>query len=78
VTGAGENWQRTSSIIPDIDKIAFTGSTEVGKRIASSLPLGRRKKIDARALRQGRPTSFLKNAPIDQAGGEGIIAGNLF
>jgi aldehyde dehydrogenase (NAD+) len=36
VTGAGETG-RAFVNHPDIDKIAFTGSTEVGKRIASAV-----------------------------------------
>ena len=58
VTGAGETG---SALVdhPDVDKIAFTGSTEVGKRIAQD----RRRdeeEADARTRRQGGATSSSK------------------
>ncbi|MES1181141.1 MAG: aldehyde dehydrogenase family protein, partial [Verrucomicrobiota bacterium] len=90
VTGAGETG---AAIVnhPGIDKIAFTGSTEVGKAIAkivaqASAPVssnathGR----DARATKKltlelgGKAANILfEDAPIDQAI-EGVIAGIYF
>src|SRR5882724_9235952 len=90
VTGAGETGAALVNH-PDIDKIAFTGSTEVGKAIArivaqASPPVrsedsnGR----DARATKRltlelgGKAANILfEDAPIDQAI-EGVINGIYF
>jgi aldehyde dehydrogenase (NAD+) len=74
VTGAGETG---AAIVnhPDIDKVAFTGSTEVGKRIARAVA-GSRKKL---TLELGGKAAniIMEDAPIDQAV-EGIISGIFF
>ena len=74
VTGAGETG-RALVEHPDIDKIAFTGSTEVGKLIASMVA-GTRKKL---TLELGGKAAHLifDDAPIDQAV-EGAINGIFF
>ncbi len=74
VTGAAETG-RAIVEHPGIDKIAFTGSTEVGKLIARSLA-GTRKKLTLEL--GGKAANILfEDAPIDQAV-EGIIAGIYF
>src|SRR5437588_3028643 len=74
VTGAGETG---GAIVnhSDIDKIAFTGSTEVGKRIASATA-GTKKKLTLELGGKAANIIF-DDAPIDQAV-EGIIAGIYF
>jgi aldehyde dehydrogenase (NAD+) len=74
LTGPGETGA-TLVNHPDIDKIAFTGSTEVGKRIAS-VTVGTKKRL---TLELGGKAAniILEDAPIDQAV-EGIIAGIYF
>jgi aldehyde dehydrogenase (NAD+) len=74
VTGGGETGTAIVSH-PDIDKIAFTGSTEVGKRIATALA-GTRKKLTLELGGKAANIVF-DDAPIDQAV-EGIIAGIYF
>jgi acyl-CoA reductase-like NAD-dependent aldehyde dehydrogenase len=74
VTGDG----RTGSAIvnhPGVDKIAFTGSTEVGKRIAQAVAPTRKRLT----LELGGKSAHLifDDAPIDQAV-EGIIQGIYF
>jgi aldehyde dehydrogenase (NAD+) len=74
VTGAGE----TGAVLvnhPGVDKIAFTGSTEVGKRIAKSLA-GSGKKLTLELGGKAANIIF-EDAPIDQAV-EGIISGIYF
>jgi aldehyde dehydrogenase (NAD+) len=74
ITGAGETG---GAIVnhPDIDKIAFTGSTEVGKLIAKTLA-GTKKKLTLEL--GGKAANILfEDAPIDQAI-EGVIAGIYF
>jgi aldehyde dehydrogenase (NAD+) len=74
VTGAGE----TGRAIVDhakIDKIAFTGSTEVGKRILKSIA-GTKKKLTLELGGKAANIIF-EDAPIDQAV-EGIISGIYF
>jgi aldehyde dehydrogenase (NAD+) len=74
VTGAGE----TGAVLvnhPGVDKIAFTGSTEVGKRIAQAVA-GTKKKLTLEL--GGKAANILfEDAPIDQAI-EGVIAGIYF
>jgi len=74
VTGPGETG---SALVnhPDIDKIAFTGSTEVGKRIAS-ITVGTKKKLTLELGGKAANIIF-EDAAIDQAV-EGIIAGIYF
>jgi aldehyde dehydrogenase (NAD+) len=74
VTGAGETG-RALVEHPDVNKIAFTGSTEVGKLIAKSTA-GSGKKL---TLELGGKAAHIifEDAPIDQAV-EGIIGGIFF
>lgn len=74
VTGAGGTG---AAIVnhPDINKIAFTGSTEVGKRIAAALA-GTSKKLTLELGGKGAHIIF-EDAPLDQAI-EGIIQGIFF
>ncbi len=74
VTGAG---QTGAAIVdhPDVDKIAFTGSTEVGKIIQKSLA-GTRKKFTLELGGKGANIIF-EDAPLDQAV-EGIINSIFF
>jgi aldehyde dehydrogenase (NAD+) len=74
VTGAG---QTGAALVahPDVDKIAFTGSTEVGKRIQRSAA-GTRKKLTLE-LGGKAPNIVFEDAPLDQAI-EGIINGIYF
>ena len=74
VTGAGETG---AAIVnhPDIDKIAFTGSTEVGKIIQKALASSKKKftlELGGKAA-----NIIFDDAPIDQAV-EGIINGIFF
>ena len=74
VTGFGDTG---AAIVnhPDIDKLAFTGSTEVGKMIAKSVA-GTRKKLTLEL--GGKAANIIcEDAPIDQAI-EGIIQGIYF
>ena len=74
VTGAGQ----TGSLIvehEDIDKVAFTGSTEVGKIIMKSLA-GTDKKYTLELGGKG-PNIIFEDAPVDQAV-EGIINAIFF
>ncbi len=74
VTGAGETG---AAIVnhPDVNKIAFTGSTDVGKLIAKSVA-GTGKKLTLEL--GGKAANIIFNdAPIDQAV-EGIISGIYF
>ena len=74
VTGAGETGAALVNH-PDIDKLAFTGSTEVGKRIAQAVA-GTKKKLTLEL--GGKAANILfEDAPIDQAI-EGVIAGIYF
>src|SRR5206468_9875007 len=74
VTGAGETGAALVNH-PDIDKLAFTGSTEVGKRIASAVA-GTKKKLTLELGGKAANIIF-EDASIDQAV-EGIIAGIYF
>jgi len=74
VTGAGETG---AAIVnhPDINKLAFTGSTEVGKKIAQAVA-GTKKKLTLEL--GGKAANILfEDAPIDQAI-EGVINGIYF
>ncbi len=74
VTGAGDTGQALVSH-PDIDKVAFTGSTAVGKAIARSVA-GTRKKVTLELGGKAANIVF-DDAPIDQAV-EGIVDGIFF
>jgi aldehyde dehydrogenase (NAD+) len=74
ITGAGE----TGAILvnhPDVDKIAFTGSTKVGKNIQKAIA-GTSKKLSLELGGKGANIIF-DDAPIDQAV-EGIINAIFF
>ncbi|MET9735559.1 aldehyde dehydrogenase family protein [Streptomyces sp. NPDC006458] len=60
---------------PDVNKVAFTGSTAVGKQIARSIA-GTRKKVTLELGGKGANIVF-DDAPIDQAV-EGIVNGIFF
>ncbi len=74
VTGAGETG-RALVEHPEVDKIAFTGSTDVGKRIAQSLA-DTKKKLTLELGGKAANIIF-DDAPIDQAV-EGIVVGIYF
>jgi aldehyde dehydrogenase (NAD+) len=79
ITGAGETGRALVSH-PDVDKIAFTGSTEVGKAIAKAVASrangGRAQRLTLEL--GGKAANILfEDAPIDQAI-EGVIAGIYF
>ncbi|MGY2704497.1 MULTISPECIES: aldehyde dehydrogenase family protein [unclassified Nocardioides] len=74
VTGAGGTGQALVGH-PDIDKVAFTGSTEVGKAIARSVA-GTEKKVTLELGGKAANIVF-DDAPIDQAV-EGIVNGIFF
>ena len=74
VTGAGETG---AALVrhPNIDKLAFTGSTEVGKAIAKAV-VGTKKRLTLEL--GGKAANILfEDAPIDQAI-EGVVAGIYF
>ena len=75
VTGAGETG-RTLVGHPGIDKVAFTGSTEVGKEIARACATGPRKKLTLELGGKAANIVF-EDAPVDQAV-EGIVNGIFF
>src|SRR5207248_2629910 len=74
VTGAGETG-RAIVEHPNVDKIAFTGSTEVGKRILRAVA-GTKKRLTLELGGKAANIIF-EDAPIDQAV-EGIISGIYF
>src|SRR3954464_15273702 len=74
VTGAGETG-RSLVEHPGVDKVAFTGSTEVGKMIARSTA-GSHKKVTLELGGKAANVVF-DDAPIDQAV-EGIVNGIFF
>jgi aldehyde dehydrogenase (NAD+) len=74
VTGAGATGAALASH-PGVDKIAFTGSTEVGKRIQRALA-GTNKRLTLELGGKAANIIFA-DAPIDQAV-EGIISGIYF
>ncbi len=74
VTGAGETGKALVEH-PDVDKIAFTGSTSVGKMLTQAVA-GTKKKLTLEL--GGKAANILmEDAPIDQAV-EGIISGIYF
>jgi aldehyde dehydrogenase (NAD+) len=74
ITGAGETG-RLLVEHPDVDKVAFTGSTGVGKRIATAVA-GTRKRLTLELGGKAANIVF-DDAPIDQAI-EGIVNGIYF
>ncbi|WP_206446286.1 aldehyde dehydrogenase family protein [Agrococcus sp. KRD186] len=74
ITGAGETG---SALVrhPDVDKVAFTGSTAVGREIAKALA-GTSKKLTLELGGKGANIVF-DDAPLDQAI-EGIVNGIFF
>ncbi|ROT32102.1 aldehyde dehydrogenase family protein [Micromonospora sp. HM5-17] len=74
VTGAGKTGQAVVEH-PDVDKVAFTGSTEVGRQIARAVA-GTRKKLTLELGGKAANIVF-EDAPLDQAV-EGIINGIFF
>jgi aldehyde dehydrogenase (NAD+) len=74
VTGAGDTG-RALVEHPDVDKVAFTGSTEVGKAIARAVA-GTRKSLTLELGGKAANIVF-DDAPIDQAV-EGIVQGIFF
>lgn len=74
VTGAGETGAALASH-PGVDKIAFTGSTEVGKRIQRAVA-GTTKRLTLELGGKAANVVFA-DAPLDQAV-EGIIGGIFF
>jgi aldehyde dehydrogenase (NAD+) len=74
VTGAGDTGRAVVEH-PDLDKVAFTGSTEVGRLIARSVA-GSRKKVTLELGGKAANIIF-DDAPIDQAV-EGIVNGIFF
>jgi acyl-CoA reductase-like NAD-dependent aldehyde dehydrogenase len=74
VTGAGATGQAVVSH-PDVDKVAFTGSTEVGKAIARAVA-GTDKRVTLELGGKAANIVF-DDAPIDQAI-EGIVSGIFF
>ena len=74
VTGAGDTG-RALVEHPGVDKVAFTGSTEVGKMIARSIA-GTRKKVTLELGGKAANIVF-DDAPLDQAV-EGIVNGIFF
>ncbi|WP_372727850.1 aldehyde dehydrogenase family protein [Nocardioides sp.] len=74
ITGAGETGRALVSH-PDIDKVAFTGSTDVGRAIAKSVA-GTNKKVTLELGGKAANIVF-DDAPIDQAV-EGIVNGIFF
>ena len=74
VTGAGETGAALVNH-PDIDKVAFTGSTEVGKQIARAIA-GTSKKLTLELGGKAANIIF-DDAPLDQAI-EGIVQGIYF
>jgi aldehyde dehydrogenase (NAD+) len=76
VTGAGATGRALVSH-PGVDKVAFTGSTEVGKEIARTVAgAGARKKVTLELGGKAANIVFA-DAPIDQAV-EGIVNGIFF
>jgi aldehyde dehydrogenase (NAD+) len=74
ITGAGETG-RLLVEHPDVDKVAFTGSTEVGRSIARAVA-GTRKRLTLELGGKAANIVF-DDAPVDQAV-EGIVNGIFF
>ena len=74
VTGAGETG-RAIVAHPDVDKVAFTGSTDVGRAIAKAVA-GTNKKVTLELGGKAANVVF-DDAPLDQAV-EGVVNGIFF
>ena len=74
ITGAGDTG-RTLVSHPDVDKVAFTGSTDVGRAIAKAVA-GTNKKVTLELGGKAANIVF-DDAPVDQAV-EGIVNGIFF
>src|SRR3954452_7671809 len=74
VTGAGQTGRALVSH-PDVDKVAFTGSTEIGKAIARTVA-GSNKRVTLELGGKAANIVF-DDAPVDQAV-EGIVDGIFF
>ncbi len=74
VTGAGETGRAIVSH-PDVDKVAFTGSTDVGRAIAKAVA-GTTKKVTLELGGKAANIVF-DDAPVDQAV-EGVVNGIFF
>jgi aldehyde dehydrogenase (NAD+) len=74
LTGAGDTGAALVAH-PDVDKVAFTGSTDVGRRIARAVA-GTRKKLTLELGGKAANIIF-DDAPVDQAV-EGIVDGIFF
>jgi aldehyde dehydrogenase (NAD+) len=74
ITGAGDTGRYLVEH-PDVDKVAFTGSTEVGRQIARSVA-GTRRRLSLELGGKAANIVF-DDAPIDQAV-EGIVNGIFF
>jgi acyl-CoA reductase-like NAD-dependent aldehyde dehydrogenase len=74
ITGAGDTG-RALVAHPDVDKVAFTGSTDVGRAIAKAVA-GTRKKVTLELGGKAANIVFA-DAPVDQAV-EGIVDGIFF
>jgi aldehyde dehydrogenase (NAD+) len=74
ITGAGDTG-RTLVEHPGVDKVAFTGSTEVGRQLARAVA-GTRKKVTLELGGKAANVVF-DDAPLDQAV-EGIVNGIFF
>jgi len=74
VTGAGETGRAVVGH-PDVDKVAFTGSTEVGRQIAKTVA-GTSKRVTLELGGKAANVVF-DDAPVDQAV-EGIVNGIFF
>jgi aldehyde dehydrogenase (NAD+) len=75
ITGAGETGRALVSH-PGLDKVAFTGSTEVGKQIARACARDPHKKLTLELGGKAANIVF-EDAPVDQAV-EGIVNGIFF
>jgi aldehyde dehydrogenase (NAD+) len=76
VTGAGETG-RALVTHPGVSKVAFTGSTEVGKEIARACAVGSPRKKLTLELGGKAANIVFDDAPVDQAV-EGIVNGIFF
>src|SRR5215213_8997573 len=74
ITGAGETGRAVVGH-PDVDKVAFTGSTDVGREIAKAVA-GTRKRVTLELGGKAANIVF-DDAPVDQAV-EGIVDGIFF
>lgn len=78
VPGFGETAGEALTLHPGVDRVAFTGSTEVGKRILSNAGVGNLKRV-CLELGGKSPNIIMHDADIDQAveQAQGAIYNNL-